>query len=156
MSSMRPPKNWMAMHSRICFHPIAGFSVTRSSTCTIPGECCGEFANGSPPSGSVVACIPNAQHWSVQARLNNGLFRYEDAGLLDRTHIRWFTRITMMELFDSTGFRIVEGGSRVMNEPGRDKFLAAIKVMAQANGIDPEQAASDAVPIQWVVRAEPK
>ena len=106
--------------------------------------------------GSVVACIPNAQHWSVQARLNSGQFRYEDSGLLDRTHLRWFTRITMMELFESTGFRIVEGGSRVMDEPGRDKFLDAIKAMAQANNVDPEQAAKDAIPIQWVVRAEPK
>lgn len=108
------------------------------------------------PGGSVVACIPNAQHWSVQARLNSGRFRYEDAGLLDRTHLRWFTRITMQELFDSSGFRIVEGGSRVMDEPDREKFLAAIKVMARANNVDEEQAAADAIPIQWVVRAEPR
>src|SRR5260221_1515408 len=26
--------------------------------------------------GSIVACIPNAQHWSVQVRLNCGLLRY--------------------------------------------------------------------------------
>ena len=59
--------------------------------------------------GSIVACIPNAQHWSVQARLNSGHFRYEDSGLLDRTHLRWFTRLTMMEMFESTGFRISGG-----------------------------------------------
>src|SRR4030067_222346 len=45
----------------------------------------------------VIACIPNAQHWSIQAKLNCGQFRYQDQGLLDRTHIRWFTRATMIE-----------------------------------------------------------
>lgn len=63
-------------------------------------------------SGQVIACIPNAQHWGVQARLNAGLFRYEDMGLMDRTHIRWFTRTTMIDLFQSTGFKIVEGMPR--------------------------------------------
>lgn len=32
------------------------------------------------PTTSVIACIPNAQHWSVQLKLNGGEFRYEDLG----------------------------------------------------------------------------
>ena len=39
--------------------------------------------------GCVVACIPNVQHWSVQARLSCGQFRYEESGLMDKTHLRW-------------------------------------------------------------------
>ena len=39
-------------------------------------------------TGSVVACIPNAQHWSLQAKLSIGDFRYEISGLLDKTHLR--------------------------------------------------------------------
>ncbi len=69
-----------------------------------------------PPQASVVACIPNAQHWSVQARLNCGAFRYEDKGLMDRTHIRWFTKTTIDELFHSCGFAIVDGRGRVLDE----------------------------------------
>ena len=105
--------------------------------------------------GSVVVCIPNAQHWSVQARLNSGLFRYEDSGLLDRTHLRWFTRTTIYEMFESTGFDVVDGCSRTFNEPGREQVLAAIRQMAQAVGADPELAAQDATPLQWVFRAMP-
>ena len=105
--------------------------------------------------GSVVACIPNAQHWSLQARLNSGELRYEDSGLLDRTHLRWFTRITIIELFQSSGFQIVDGGSRSFEEPRRGKFLDAIRTMAQASGADPEQAVQDAIPMQWVIRATP-
>jgi SAM-dependent methyltransferase len=106
------------------------------------------------PGGCVVACIPNAQHWSVQARLNSGQFRYEDSGLLDRTHLRWFTRLTIGEMFDAAGFTIVEGGARTFDEPGREKVLEAIRTLARAVGADPEQAASDARALQWVVRAE--
>ena len=107
------------------------------------------------PDTSVVACIPNAQHWSVQARLNRGAFRYEDTGLLDFTHIRWFTKTTIGELFESCGFRIVEGGGRVFDEPARESVLAGIRAMANATGADAEEAVSNAIPIQWVLRAVP-
>ena len=103
--------------------------------------------------GCVVACIPNAQHWSLQALLNVGDFTYQDAGLLDRTHIRWFTRKTIIELFKSTGFEIEEMGGRVFDEPARAQALPAIRSLAQACGHDPDEAERDAMPIQYLVRA---
>jgi hypothetical protein len=42
----------------------------------------------------ICAYIPSAQYWSLQARLSIGDWTYEDSGLLDRTHLRWFTRKT--------------------------------------------------------------
>jgi SAM-dependent methyltransferase len=103
----------------------------------------------------IVACIPNAQHWSVQARLNCGIFRYEDQGLLDRTHLRWFTRITIIDLFQSTGYHIVEGFSRVADEPARQKVIPSIRAMAVATGSDPQIAENDSLAIQYVVKAAP-
>lgn len=107
------------------------------------------------PEASVVACIPNSQHWSFQAKLNSGVFRYEDSGLLDRTHIRWFTRITMDELFESTGFRIVDDIPRIFDEPERERYLAGVRAFAQATGTNVDHAVSDAIPLQWVIRAMP-
>ena len=107
------------------------------------------------PEASIVACIPNAQHWSVQARLNYGGFRYEDRGLMDRTHIRWFTRITIDELFGDCGYTIVDGRGRIMDEPHREAALTGIRAFAQAIGADMDLAASDATPLQYVVRAVP-
>jgi SAM-dependent methyltransferase len=105
--------------------------------------------------GCVVACIPNAQHWSVQARLNSGLFRYEDIGLLDRTHLRWFTRITITELFQQAHFKIVAGHARIFDEPQKEKVLPAIAQMASNFGADPDVAVRDALALQYVVRAIP-
>jgi trans-aconitate methyltransferase len=104
----------------------------------------------------LIACIPNAQHWSIQARLNNGLFIYQDQGLMDRTHIRWFTRKTIIDMFESTGYRIIEGFPRIFEEPAREAILPAIRAMALATGTDPELAESDAIPMQWVVKAIPE
>jgi 2-polyprenyl-3-methyl-5-hydroxy-6-metoxy-1,4-benzoquinol methylase len=108
-----------------------------------------------PPEGCVVACIPNAQHWSVQLRLNCGELRYEDSGLLDRTHLRWFTRKTIVELFESSGLRIDAGSSRIAPHAQRERVLAGVRALAAAIGADPEVAAADALPTQYVVRGVP-
>ena len=107
------------------------------------------------PGASVVACIPNSQHWSIQARLNSGLLRYEESGLLDRTHIRWFTKRTIFELFESSRFKLIDIRGRVFPEPQRDRALAGVRALAQAIGANAEAAVSDATPVQWVVRAFP-
>jgi trans-aconitate methyltransferase len=103
----------------------------------------------------IIACIPNAQHWTMQASLNCGQFFYQNHGLMDRTHIRWFTRVTMVQMFASNGYKILEGIPRIFDEPNREKFLPAIHAMAIASGTDPQQAVNDAIPFQWVVRAVP-
>lgn len=55
------------------------------------------------PGGTVCACIPNASNWSVIFSLINGDFRYADSGLLDRTHLRFFTHATIRSLFEDRG-----------------------------------------------------
>lgn len=108
-----------------------------------------------PSDGAVVACVPNAQHWSLIARLSVGDFRYQDSGLLDRTHLRWFTRQTLIELFRDTGFHVEYGKPRIFNEANREKFLPAIELMAKSAGVDSRQALIDATALQYVVRARP-
>lgn len=109
-----------------------------------------------PKSGVILACIPNAQHWSMQVKLSIGDFRYEASGLLDRTHLRWFTRQTIVEMFDQAGFQIEAGIPRIFDEPNREPFLPIIKQMASCAGVDPEMAIADSLPIQYVVRATSK
>lgn len=108
-----------------------------------------------PHNGSVVACIPNAQHWSLLVRFATGNIRYEDQGLLDKTHLRWFSRITTFELFESNGFKVVDGLSRIFYEPEREKFLPLIGHIAELNGSDKDTAINDSIPLQYVIRAVP-
>jgi SAM-dependent methyltransferase len=121
-----------------------------------PWQLLAKIRKAIDPAGCVVACIPNAQHWSVQARLNCGLFRYENSGLLDRTHLRWFTRQTILEMFTAAGYSIVDGGSRVLDDAAkREVVMPAIAALARAITADPEEAMRDAVAFQYVVRAVP-
>ena len=59
------------------------------------------------PSGVVVASLPNMRHMPVLKDLIlKGEWQYQDAGVLDRTHLRFFTRKSMANLFASSGYRI--------------------------------------------------
>jgi 2-polyprenyl-3-methyl-5-hydroxy-6-metoxy-1,4-benzoquinol methylase len=105
--------------------------------------------------GCLLACIPNAQNWSVQMRLAKGHFFYEDSGLMDRTHIRWFTRITLIEMFKSTGWKIENAISRNLHAPQEEQCLAAIAAMAKMAGFDAAVAVQDATPFQYVFKVKP-
>jgi hypothetical protein len=89
----------------------------------------------------------------VQASLSAGLFVYQDSGLFDRTHVRWFTRKTIIDLFQSSGYEVADGCTRVFDEPQRATFLPHIEALARATGAHPREAVDDAIPLQYVVRA---
>ncbi|HEY4042179.1 MAG TPA: class I SAM-dependent methyltransferase [Rhodopila sp.] len=108
------------------------------------------------PDGCLLVCIPNAQHWSVQWRLASGQFRYEESGLMDRTHIRWFTRTTLLEMFQLTGWQIETGLSRNLPAvPQQAGMLQALRGLAVACGFDPDEAVRDALPFQYVFKCVP-
>lgn len=108
-----------------------------------------------PLDGHICCSLPNAQHWSIQAKLNMGGFRYEDAGLLDRTHIRWFTRTTMIELFEEAGFKIVDMLAKVIDNSSAEKYLEAIGDFAELSNYSRELAMKEAIVFQYVFRAVP-
>jgi len=101
--------------------------------------------------GVVIACIPNSQHWSFQVRVNAGLMQYQDDGLFDRTHLRFFSRMTMIEMFQSTGYALQAVIARNLAFPGQEKYLPHIRALAQASGADPDQAERDALAFQFVL-----
>jgi O-antigen biosynthesis protein len=60
------------------------------------------------PEGYMVASIPNVAHGSVRLALMQGKFQYSPLGLLDATHLRFFTRESVEQLFEDAGFLITE------------------------------------------------
>ena len=57
-------------------------------------------------NGIVIASIPNIAHASVRLALLGGEFRYREWGLLDDTHLRFFTRASIQDLFEETGYAV--------------------------------------------------
>lgn len=59
------------------------------------------------PGGRWIISVPNVRHYRlVLDLLFNGNFNYVDAGILDRTHLRFFTRRSIGELIMATGAHI--------------------------------------------------
>lgn len=56
--------------------------------------------------GYVVASIPNISHGAIRLALLSGHFDYQELGILDDSHLRFFTSKTVDELFLTAGFRI--------------------------------------------------
>lgn len=67
--------------------------------------------------GDIIASIPNVRHWSVLRDLLQGRWDYRDAGILDKTHLRFFTRDSIVKMFNKAGFSIV-GLRATIVDPG--------------------------------------
>jgi methionine biosynthesis protein MetW len=66
--------------------------------------------------GFILISVPNVAHWSVRLNLLRGHFDYEPVGIMDATHLRWFTERSLRALLDSIGLRIV----RIRHSAGVD------------------------------------
>ena len=58
------------------------------------------------PKGTIIASIPNIAHTSIRTELMLGNFVYEPLGILDNTHIKYFTRDTIINLFSGAGLTV--------------------------------------------------
>ncbi|QYR19853.1 glycosyltransferase [Paenibacillus sp. sptzw28] len=65
-------------------------------------------------NGKVLASIPNVAHYSVIRDLLKGHWTYQDRGLLDVTHLRFFTREGICRLFSSAGYPYLEFGRNTL------------------------------------------
>ena len=119
-----------------------------------PGRVLANVRHMLSPAGYVVASIPNVAHASLRLQLLQGEFTYRPLGLLDETHIRFFTHDTIQEMFDKAGY-VIKEMRRVKLGPfdteipvERDKIPQEILDFVLR---DPE-----ATTYQFVLRAVPK
>jgi len=71
-----------------------------------PARCLRRAKAHLKPGGRAIVSVPNVAHGSVRLALLEGRFEYQDLGLLDRTHLRFFTRSTVEQLFRDTGYLV--------------------------------------------------
>jgi methionine biosynthesis protein MetW len=71
-----------------------------------PGDAIRGAARHLAPGGVVIASIPNIAHLSVRVELMEGGFAYEKLGLLDDTHLKYFTKKTVEDLFKAAGLSV--------------------------------------------------
>ena len=60
------------------------------------------------PGGQLLLSVPNFGHWYPRTRVLVGSFGYDRRGILDDTHLRFFTRATLRRLVQRSGFDVLE------------------------------------------------
>ncbi|MEH6592459.1 MAG: class I SAM-dependent methyltransferase [Halioglobus sp.] len=103
----------------------------------------GKLASG----GKVYASIPNFLFFdNIVAILRTRNFRYEESGIMDKTHLRFFTRISIEHMFDKSEYRVES--MRPLSELSSWKWRV---VKSLSFGF-----LKDFFPFQYVVVAVPK
>ncbi len=83
------------------------------------------------PDGRLIVSLPNVAVWDNRFRLLFGRFDYRDSGVMDRTHLRFFTFRTARELIIEAGFTPL----RRTWEPGIARaFMPAVKGLLGRKG----------------------
>ena len=106
------------------------------------------------PDGTCIACVPNVGHWSLVRGLLAGRWDYADSGLLDRTHVRFFTLETAVEMFQKAGWRVMDASPRNLWPEKTEQAIKDLLPLAGALKISPEKMRRDLSALQWVIRAQ--
>jgi O-antigen biosynthesis protein len=108
------------------------------------------------PDGYVVASIPNIAHGAIRLALLQGRFDYEKQGILDDTHLRFFTRKSIEDLFESAGYLVetldrtttpVFTETNLLPPLNRAEFLPEV--------IQQVESEAESETVQFIVRAYP-
>ena len=79
-----------------------------------PAQTLALVRNALREDGRVFISVPNIANITVRLGLLFGVFEYRDRGILDATHLRFYTKRTIRREVENAGFRILEmSGSSV-------------------------------------------
>ena len=100
--------------------------------------------------GKLIASIPNIQNWDVLSDLIQGRWDYKSEGILDRTHLRFFTRNSVQALFWNAGLRIANLSTTVRGSTPPAQLLKALTI----SGLSAKELSRDGQAFQFLIEAE--
>ncbi len=112
---------------------------------------------GLAPGGDIIVSIPNIAHLWMRLSLLAGRFDYADRGLLDRGHLRFFTRRSLKSFLADAGLRIIRATAtpvpiyQVVPPRFHSTALAAVHAVSAATA----RALPTFLAYQFVVLARP-
>ena len=138
------------------------FELDQPIDCIIYGDVIEHLTNPWPvlrrhiealsDDGTILICVPNMEHWSFAARLLRGTWDYEPNGLLDETHLRWFSLESMRKGLQALGLSLCDVHSRTFDTKQAEAFANAIAPALKALDVDPQTYLSRCAPLQYVWR----
>jgi 2-polyprenyl-3-methyl-5-hydroxy-6-metoxy-1,4-benzoquinol methylase len=75
------------------------------------------------PGGRLIASIPNVRNWhALGPLLLAGRWQYGETGILDKTHLRFFTHASSVQLVAGSGLQVVAVERLPLNQPGKSRL----------------------------------
>ncbi len=71
-----------------------------------PSKVLAHFAEYASPEGIILISVPNVANWLNRLTLLMGRWEYRSSGILDRTHLKFYTYSTARRLVESCGLAI--------------------------------------------------
>ncbi len=118
-----------------------------------PNSVLGSIKEKLSTGGEIIASIPNVRHWSVVKQLLEGNWEYEKFGIMDSTHLRFFTRQSIFKMFDRAGLKITNIVYVVAEMQGLTTGL--VSAMRDAS-INVESLEDESKHFQYIVKAKLK
>lgn len=103
--------------------------------------------------GVVCLCVPNAQHWMLSLNLMAGHFEYQDSGLHDRTHLRFFTGRSVKKFVEGAGLTISKVIRRRFGPTPPAVLKEMCKPLAASAKVSEQALYDDLVTFQYVIQA---
>ena len=108
--------------------------------------------------GFIVLSVPNIAHWSIKLNLLLGKFDYQDMGILDDTHLRFFTRSSITHLLESCGYIVFS-----IDETRGEVDPATVKTIMKLKGLGKDEIETafslindnDAGVYEYIIKAVP-
>jgi O-antigen biosynthesis protein len=105
-------------------------------------------------NGYMVISIPNAANIEVVVSLLQGDFTYKEAGILDKTHLRFFTRKTLPMLFPEN-MKIESIHTTTLNYSETEfQFVEYLKRLGKKSGLETENLNIDAFTYQFLIKSK--
>lgn len=104
-------------------------------------------------TGRLIISLPNVAHWTIRRSLLRGQWDLTDRGVMDRTHLRWYTRRTAMALLYSNGYRVRQRRASYIFPGHRRLGLKRLAIWAQTRAMP--GAFDDLFAIQHILVATP-
>jgi SAM-dependent methyltransferase len=106
-----------------------------------PERVLADISQALAPGGTLVTSVPNFGHWYPRARVALGAFDYDRRGILDRDHVRFFTRASFERLVEGAGWSVrrreaVGSPLEVVDRGSGGRPASSSKVAAAAQRID--------------------
>jgi len=93
------------------------------------------------PTGKLVLSLPNVRHWSVLKGLLEGRWEYQAQGILDRTHLKFFTKSSAIATLARTGFKVEQVFATAMKGETPPAGLGAVLKTFGIEALDLEEGA---------------